>query len=189
MFHIWQFPHLEDDRPRKVNNGDSSLNSAARQTIPPHGTTTLIDITQAETSMTFGSQATLFLDALSERRSESSYSLDLPTPSPLSPRLLRLGLDAKTAEAVSAAYFRGASDLKRKFEFEYASTCRALDATAGSKEFTKEFLPKLRATLVSKYCNALSGLVTQAAEKAKLHVSKIKKSFTQAGFCPDFTAR
>ena len=135
------------------------------------------------------SQTRSFVDVISEKTSESSYSLNLPTPSPLTPQLLRIGLDARKAETVSAAYFRGANNLKCKFEFEYASTCRALDATAVSHEFNKELQPRLQAILVSKYRNAVSALVARATEKAKLHASNIKKSFTEVGSGLNFATR
>ena len=158
------------------------------QILPPKGPTLTLT-TKAKTMTSTRSQAKSSVDVASEKTSESSYSLDLPTPSPLAPQLLRLGLDARTAETVSAAYFRGANSLKCKFEFEYVSTCRALDATAISHEFGKELQPRLQAVLVSKYRNAVSALVARATEKAKLHVSNIKKSFTKVCPGPNFTTR
>ena len=94
-------------------------------------------------------------------------------PSPLTPRLVALGIDTKPASSVSKFYLSAALTLKEKYEAEYLRACSAFIATSDNRGYSSEGLrSKLLTVAVARYTEALSRWAEAAIEKAKASLLK-----------------
>jgi len=104
-----------------------------------------------------------------------------PLPTPLTPKLVALGLDSKTAAKVSRVYLSSALTLKETYETEYARACNAFIATSDNLGYSsKELRSKLLAVAVMRYMQALSKWMEDAIEKAEASLRRNKKPATQS---------
>lgn len=91
-----------------------------------------------------------------------------PLPAPITPKLVALGLDNKTAAKVSKVYTSSALSLKETCETEYIRACHAFMATSDDRGYSsKELRSKLLTVLITRYMQALSKCLDESIEKAK----------------------
>lgn len=89
-------------------------------------------------------------------------------PTPLTPKLVALGLDSKTAIALSSVYISAALNLKKVCEVEYVRACDAILATSEARgHSSKELRSKLLTVAVARYMQALSKWAEEATERAE----------------------
>lgn len=99
-----------------------------------------------------------------------------PLPAPLTPALLALGLDNKTASTVSKIYHSAALTLKEACEKEYNNACNALVATSDNRGYSsKELRSKLLTVAIARYTQAVSKWKEEATGKAEASLSKRNK--------------
>ena len=99
-----------------------------------------------------------------------------PLPSPLTPKLVMLGLDNETATTVSKVYLSAALGLKETCETEYIRACNALMATSDDRGYSsRELRSKLLAATVTRYMQALSKWMEDAIGKAEASLRRNKK--------------
>ena len=103
-----------------------------------------------------------------------------PLPAPLTPKLVALGLDNKTAETVSKVYISSALNLKRVYEAETNRACDAFVATSDARGYSsKELRSKLLSVTSTRYMQALAKWTEEAIEEAKTSLRVNKKIATQ----------
>jgi len=91
-----------------------------------------------------------------------------PLPAPLAPNLVALGLDKKSAEALSKVHFSSALTLKATCEAEYISACTALLAASDERGYSsKELRSKLLTVAITRYLQALSKWENEARQRAE----------------------
>lgn len=99
-----------------------------------------------------------------------------PLPAPITPKLVALGLDDKTAATVSKVYLSAALSLKETCETEYIRACNAFIATSDNRGYSsKELRSKLLTVTVTRYMQALSKWVEEATQKAQASLPGKKK--------------
>lgn len=98
-----------------------------------------------------------------------------PLPAPLRPTLVALGLDTKTAAAVSSVYISTAFSLKETFEGEYVRACNVFVSTGDNcGHSSKELRSKLLTVAIARYRQALSQWVQGTIERAKESLGRKK---------------
>ena len=91
-----------------------------------------------------------------------------PLPAPLTPTLLALGLDHRTAAALSKVYLSSALTLKATCEAEYIRACAALLAASDDRGYSsKELRSKLLTVAITRYMQALSKWADEATGRAE----------------------
>lgn len=99
-----------------------------------------------------------------------------PLPTPLTSTLVALGLDNKTATAVSRVYTSAALSLKGTFETEYIRACDGFVSTSDDRGYSsKELRSRLLTVLITRYAQALSQLVEGTTEKAQASLLKRRR--------------
>jgi hypothetical protein len=99
-------------------------------------------------------------------------------PTPITPKLIALGLDDKTAATVSKVYLSAAHSLKTTCEIEYTSACSALIAASDDRGYSsKELRSKLLTVMITRYTRALSEWMEEATQKAEKSLRRKKKAF------------
>ena len=98
-----------------------------------------------------------------------------PLPAPLTPTLVALGLDTKTAATVSSVYISIALSLKETFEAEYVRVCNVFMSTGDyCGRNGKEFRSKLLAVTIARYTEALSQWMQESIERTKASLRRKK---------------
>ena len=104
-----------------------------------------------------------------------------PLPTPLTFKLVALGLGGNTAEALSDVYISAALNLKAVCETEYARACNAIMVTSEAHgHSSKELRSKLLTVAVARYMQALSECLNESIEKAK--VSLLRRDAKRASW-------
>ena len=99
-----------------------------------------------------------------------------PLPAPLTPTLVGLGLDDKTAATVSKVYISAALSLKETFETEYTHACTVFMSTSDDRgHSSKDLRSKLLTVAVTRYMQALSKWVDDAIKKAEASLHRRNK--------------
>lgn len=94
-----------------------------------------------------------------------------PLPAPITPKLVALGLDDKTAATVSKVYLSAANSLKETCETEYIRACDAFVATSDNRgHSSKQLRSKLLTATIARYTQALSKWMDEAVRKAEASV-------------------
>lgn len=107
-----------------------------------------------------------------------------PLPTPLTPKLVALGLDSKTAATVSKVYLSSALSLKETYETEYSRACDAFITTSDNLGYSsKELRSKLLTVAIARYMQALSKWMEDAIEKAETSLRKNKRLAPQPKVC------
>lgn len=114
-----------------------------------------------------------------------------PLPAPLTPTLVGLGLDAKTAATVSKVYLSSAFSLKGTYETEYINACKALLVASDNRGYSsKELRARLLTVSITRYSQALSKWMEEITQKAKASVIKQgRKSTAQHKVSPYHCSR
>lgn len=100
-----------------------------------------------------------------------------PLPAPVTPTLVALGLDSKTAATVSNVYISTALSLKGTFETEYVRACNVFVSTSDDRgHSSKELRSKLLTVAMTRYTQALSKWLEGTIEKAEASVLRRKKT-------------
>lgn len=100
-----------------------------------------------------------------------------PLPAPLTPTLVALGLDSKTAATVSKVYISTALSLKETFETEYIRACGVFVSTSDDHgHSSKELRSKLLTVATTRYMQALSRWIGGTIEKAEASLLRRGKS-------------
>jgi hypothetical protein len=100
-----------------------------------------------------------------------------PLPTPLTPGLVVLGLDGKTAAAVSKVYLSTALSLKKTFETEYTHACNVFVTTSDDRgHSSKELRSKLLTVAVARYMQALSQWAEEATKKAEASLLRQRRN-------------
>ena len=99
-----------------------------------------------------------------------------PLPTPLTPTLVGLGLDDRTAATVSKVYISAAISLKQTFETEYTHACNVFMSTSDDLgHSSKDLRSKLLTVAVTRYMQALSKWVEDAIKKAEASLHRRNK--------------
>ena len=99
-----------------------------------------------------------------------------PLPAPLTPTLVALGLDSKTAATVSKVYTSTALSLKGTFETEYIRACNVFVSTSDDLgHSSKELRSKLLTVATTRYMQALSQWMEGTIERAEASLLRRKK--------------
>ena len=102
-----------------------------------------------------------------------------PLPTPITPRLIALGLDNKTAAAVSKVYNSAAFSLKEACEREYTHACNVFVSTSDDRgHSSKELRCKLLTVVITRYMQALSKCLDESIEKAEAFLHRRDKKRT-----------
>ena len=102
-----------------------------------------------------------------------------PLPASLSPKLVALGLDNKTAAKVSEVYISSAVSLKETCETEYIRACNAFMVTSDDRGYSSnELRSKLLTVLITRYMQALSKCFDESVKKAKTSLLRRNKKPT-----------
>ena len=100
-----------------------------------------------------------------------------PLPAPVTPTLVALGVDDKTAATVSKVYVSAALSLKETFETEYVRACNVFMSTSDDRGHSSEELrSKLLTVAVTRYTQALSKWLEGTIEKAEASILRRKRS-------------
>lgn len=99
-----------------------------------------------------------------------------PLPTPITPKLVALGLDDKIAATVSKLYLSVAHNLKETCETEYTRACNAFIVTSdGRGHSSKHLRSKLLDVTTARYTQALSKWMEEAVQKAEASLLGRKK--------------
>ena len=102
-----------------------------------------------------------------------------PLPALLTPKLVALGLDNKTAVTVSKVYLSSALTLKETYEAEYINACEALLAASDNHGYSsKDLRTKLLTVSAARYSQALSKWMEEIIRKAEASVLKKNRKLT-----------
>ena len=100
-----------------------------------------------------------------------------PLPTPLTPTLIALGLDTKTAATVSNVYISSALNLKETLEAEYVRACNAFVSTSDIRgHSSKELRSKLLTAVTTRYTQALSQWMQETIERTKTSLRRKKSA-------------
>ena len=110
-----------------------------------------------------------------------------PLPAPVTPTLVALGVDDKTAATVSKVYVSAARSLKETFETEYVRACNVFVSTSDDRGHSSEELrSKLLTVAITRYTQALSKWLEGTIEKAEASLLRRKQRAPKPKVCGSF---
>ena len=96
-----------------------------------------------------------------------------PLPTSLTPKLVALGLESKTAATISQVYLSVALTLRDKWETEYIKACNALVVASDNRGYSsKELRARLLTVTVARCGQAISEWKEEVIQRAEASVLK-----------------